>query len=211
MKIFLHACCGDCLVRFLVAIGYPLSANCQSFVKNYDTLPTRPWPDLKLHVVYLNPNIYPKSEYYTRLQCVRMLTHLLDLPLTIADYRPQDYFSLPATANKLQNITSAIASNRCFQCQKLRLEQTIATAYAKSHERITFSTTMLASRYLNQKQIKSISQDLATQNNANFWQPDFLNDPQSLRTSGYFKQNYCGCLFSLIEKTQAKYLPANQK
>ena len=207
MTIWLHVCCADCLLRFLVASGYPLPPASQRFIKNYQTPSRQNFTDVRFQLVYLNPNIYPKSEYNARRQALESVATTLNFPLHIADYSPQDYFSLPAPATQLT--TGAIDPSRCAQCQNFRLQATLdfAAAHSDNQPIKYFSSTMLASAYLDHDQIVRLGQSLTAANRTQFIYPEFTLDPAIIKTAGYFKQNYCGCLFSLAAKTRAKFAP----
>ena len=203
MDLILHVCCADCLLRFLVASSHPLPPNCHQYVKAYQ-LPTTTssLTPYRLTLLFANPNIYPRSEYNARLQAVRKLANLLQFPLVVTDYRPGDYFALATSQAQFQQTNRL--RERCAACQHLRLRSTLT--YARDHlpANTAWSTTMLASRYLDHQQINTLGQQLATHQQP-FINPTFALDPDSLQTSCYYKQNYCGCLFSLLEKSQAKY------
>jgi len=207
MTTFLHVCCGDCLLRYLVATGYPLPASMHALVHNYSQLPTAPGQPPHYELIYSNPNIHPKSEYEARLAVVRRFARALRLPLHVLDYRPADYFTLPTSQAYLRD--PSITLQRCAACQQLRLRATLAFVASQLTPDQAFSTTMLASRYLDHEQIKTIGAQLAVQAGMDFLAPSFLTPPDQLRTSGYYKQNYCGCLFSLLETTQRKFLASN--
>ncbi len=200
MPIILHLCCADCLLRYLVSLNYDLPPTCHNFFQLDYQKSTRTSPiKIDFHLFFYNPNIYPKSEYNARLQAVKKIAQLLNLPLTIADYQPQDYFNLPTCQTQLS--TFNFSTNRCYECQNLRLAHTLQFAkdtFATDH----FSTTMLASHYLNQSQIIDLGQKLSP----SFYLPKFCYPFLHIKTSGFFKQNYCGCLFSLNQKTKEKYL-----
>lgn len=208
MDIYLHVCCGDCLLRFLVASGYPLPETCYAYIQDYTSLPQKTEKP-RYTLVFYNPNIYPRSEYQARLAVVRTLANQLSLPLQVADYRPSDYFALPAVQAQLA--TDTRDPQRCRQCQKLRLHFTLEALLQNLPQDGAFSTTMLASQYLNHQQIAHIGHELATTSNHPFVAPSFLFSPDKLHTSGYYKQNYCGCFFSLQELTQHKYRSLAQK
>ena len=203
MDVFLHVCCADCLLRFLVGIGYPLPATVQPWVRNYRDLPVKNEKMPRFTLIFYNPNIYPKAEYQARLQAVKKLAANCQLPLHILDYRPQDYFALPTSQQQFTQ--AAYLPARCLACQDQRLQTTLEYIQTKSTSTINFSTTMLASRYLDHQQIRRLGLQLAQNQHAQFWQPEFLTPPDSLHTSGYYKQNYCGCFFSLGELTRRKY------
>ena len=203
MDIFLHVCCADCLLRFLVGIGYPLPETVQPWVRDYHNLPVKNRKMPRFQLVFYNPNIYPKAEYQARLQAVKKLATNCQLPLYVLDYQPQDYFAL--STSQEQFTQADYLPTRCRLCQDLRLRTTLEYIKTKTTSTITFSTTMLASRYLNHEQIRQLGEQLAHHHQAHFWQPQFLTPPDSLHTSGYYKQNYCGCFFSLNELTRRKY------
>ncbi len=205
MTIYLHVCCGDCLLRYLVATGYPLPVSLQHLVKNYTDLPTNSSSLPRYELIYYNPNIHPKTEYEARLAVVRRFAHELDFPLHVLDYRPSQYFSLPTSQEYLRGLAT---SNRCLTCQNLRLHTTLTFVASQLTPDQAFSTTMLASRYLDHDQIRQIGHELAAVSGIPFINPSFLLSPDTLRTSGYYKQNYCGCLFSLTECYRRKF-PTN--
>ena len=203
MPFILHVCCADCLLRYLVASGYRLPASAQHLIRDYSSFPTAPTLSWKPHLYFTNPNIYPTSEYRARLAAVQQVASLLDLPLTIADYQPQDYFSLPTSQQQFSQSTPL--TNRCRNCQLYRLQQTLSFLHIKFPHLHTFSTTMLARQYLDHQQIKHLGCQLATSSTTTFLIPQFLFSPAKLKTAGFFQQNYCGCFFSLADKTRAKY------
>ncbi len=204
-SILLHVCCADCLLRFLAGIGFSLPPSCQeliNFDQNFTTTISNSSPTFTLF--FYNPNLYPQSEFNARRQAVDHLAKLLNFPLIIADYQPQDFFNLPPCQAQLNN--SQLNLNRCSSCQNLRLEKTFTyfqVANQLAHKFDQFSTTMLASPYLNHQQIATLGCSLSP----HFFTPKLNpSTTDNLRTTGFFKQNYCGCLFSLIQKTKNKYL-----
>lgn len=205
--VVLHVCCADCLLRFLLASGFSLPRQAQSlyaFPSKLSQRATQPLAEQNLHLYFANPNIYPKAEYQARLKAVQKLSTLLSIPLTIADYQPDIYFNLPAVQQQLKLGKSS--TNRCATCQYLRLEK--LREFTQKHfgeSDYLVSTTMLASAYLATAQIKCLGKQVFGKQ---FWAPSFLLEPASLKTSGFYKQNYCGCFFSLQEKVRDKYCHA---
>ena len=83
----------------------------------------------------------------------------------------------------------------------MRLEN--AFIFAKSNNFTQVSSTMMASPYMNYQLINQIGQTLATK-----YELDWLIVPDkqiSLKNKGFYIQNFCGCLFSLQEKTFDKH------
>ena len=54
---------------------------------------------------------------------------------------------------------------------------------------------MLASAYLSQEQVIAVGKQICGQS---FLVPKFTISPAQLKTSGFYKQNYCGCSVSPI-------------
>jgi predicted adenine nucleotide alpha hydrolase (AANH) superfamily ATPase len=208
--MWLHVCCVDCLLRFLVGSGYFLPKSCWGLIQDYPHfLPEAKHSLRHLQLVFANSNIYPKSEYEARLKAVKKVANLLSVPLTISDYQPRLYFALPPCAAQLRTTISE-SHQRCQACQTWRLKHIRALAAEAlpplTHSRRrAWSTTMLASYYLNQGQIKKIGRSLDTDDRLHFVAPRWRVDPSVIKTTGFYKQNYCGCLFSLLERTQQKY------
>lgn len=203
--ILLHVCCADCLLRFLLASGFTLPKQAQAlYTFSQAPAANRPssLPLSRLHLYFFNPNIYPKAEYQARLKAVQKISTLLSIPLVIADYQPDNYFNLPEVQQQLKLAKSM--SGRCFACQYLRLQKLkeFSQGYMTTNDYLV-STTMLASAYLAIKQIQRLGEEVFAKK---FWTPVFSPAPVSIKTAGYYKQNYCGCFFSLQEKVKQKYL-----
>jgi len=165
MKILLHACCADCLLK--IADG-----------------------ETKTTAYFYNPNIHPRSEYQSRLAAIRKVTEEEKIDLSVPDWRPKEYFE--AVKNN---------KSRCKNCWKLRMERTAKEAKSKGFT--GFSTTLLASQYQNQKIIEKIGQEMAEKYEIKFWVPKEIK--RELKTSGFYKQFFCGCVYSLRERLEEKY------
>lgn len=143
-----------------------------------------------LFIYFYNPNIHPKTEYNERLKALKsIITDKKNIKLIIPDYKPKEYF---------QYITSS--KNRCSKCWELRLRKTFE--YAKGHNIKNITTTLLTSHYQQRDKILKIGNRLAKEYNINF-----INIKRFTCTkhTGFYKQNYCGCCHSLVEKLNEKY------
>jgi epoxyqueuosine reductase len=176
--ILLHCCCANCVLDFI------------------DNLSKK--PDLTLY--YYNPNIHPRSEYLARLEAIKKVNKLLNKKLVVADYRPEEYFQ----AQKKLNNADIMTDKRCANCWALRLKKVFA--YAAQNEYPSVSTTLLQSKYQNQKQIIEIGKNLANIYSLKFFVPGLVKC-RTIR-KGFYKQNYCGCVYSLKEKLENKYRKA---
>ncbi|MEA3356999.1 MAG: epoxyqueuosine reductase QueH [Patescibacteria group bacterium] len=182
-QLLLHTCCADCAIKFLHEIGHSSIRKFKRTVQN----------NYSVTLYFDNSNIHPRSEYLARQKDVKMIAEKYNLKLIIADWSPKLWFA--AIGNRKTNKNLA----RCRACWKLRLSRTAE----KSRELgiPLFSTTLLTSHYQNQKIISKIGKSL--ENN----DLHFLNIKKPgniLKTSGFYKQNYCGCVYSLIERYEQR-------
>lgn len=142
--------------------------------------------EAEVTVYYYNPNIHPRAEYLARLAAVQ---RMIKTKIIVPDWRPGEYFK------------DVDVKNRCIDCWKLRLERT--AAFAKDNGFEQFSSTLLASQYQNRDKISAIGEQLSIKYGIEFWKPKKINC--ELRTSGFYKQFFCGCVYSLRERFEEKY------
>jgi predicted adenine nucleotide alpha hydrolase (AANH) superfamily ATPase len=132
---------------------------------------------------FSNPNIHPRSEYVERLNAVKKVLPN-DVQLIIPDYRPHEYFESIKGKKK-----------RCFGCWEVRLKSLFQ--YAKENSFNNITSTLLVSQYQNREEIFKVAQELNKAYSLNFINIDARHNS---RRVGFYKQNYCGCCFSLVEK-----------
>lgn len=182
--LLVHTCCADCSLKFIES----LKNSSQNFTDNQITL------------YYYAPNTHPRSEFLARLEALKKIisTKKAKYKLVVEDYQPQDYFAhLSWTDNSIPK-----KNYRCPNCWQLRLEKTFKFAKENAFKQV--STTMLVSNYMDVQFIAKLGQELAKK-----YQLEFLVPSQiycQLKTKGFYKQNYCGCCFSLLEKNQEKFV-----
>lgn len=143
---------------------------------------------------FYNPNIHPESEFHARRQALQTVFKAKGYPVIIAPWQPAHFF----TALKGEQRFPL----RCSLCWRLRLEHTFA--YAKAHDFNQVSTTLLSSLYHDRAKITAIGKKLAKHYQLEFVLPTTINQDQC--TAGFYKQNYAGCVYSLLEKLHQKYL-----
>ena len=176
-KILLHVCCAGCLLRYEKSGG-----------------------DVVADLWFYNPNIYPKTEYDARREAVRQIATQKDLELIIPDYRPSDYFAVQKKLWQEGNIEDK--TQRCFNCFSLRLDSSMKFAKENGYQRV--SSTMLASEHLPHEMIDQVGKEMAEKYGLE-WITLALPELNDFHPSGFYQQNFCGCLFSLWEKTRDKY------
>lgn len=207
-KMLLHACCGPCSlepVRLLVEEG------------------VRPV------IFYSNSNIYPPEEYDRRLATIRQWAQGLGLTVAEGDYVPEaweetagrvgdsakeKYGVVIHEANAAEDDDAASAADapeeaarkaRCRACYRQRFEDAARFAAENGYEKL--STTLSVSPY----QYTAIIQEELERAAAAFgliprfvdYRPYYDAATQRSRDAGMYRQNYCGCRFSM-EEAQAE-------
>lgn len=180
-SLFLHACCGPCL-------AYPLSILIKYF---------------NVTVGYLNPNIYPETEYLKRLEELKKLVKAFSEDsgeeIAVVSF-PYDYqVYLQAVKGHEQDKEGG---QRCTICHTLRLEESFK--YAAENHFDYFTTVMTVSSKKPSALLNEICLALQTKYPETKYLPsDFKKEDGTLKginiSKKYhlYRQNYCGCSFSL--------------
>ncbi|MDD2586662.1 MAG: epoxyqueuosine reductase QueH [Syntrophomonadaceae bacterium] len=171
-KVLLHICCGPCAT-------YPV-----------------PWLREQGYEVmgyFYNPNIHPYTEYIKRKEALEDYAERVDLKVIFdKKYNPVEYF---------QNI-SYRESRRCLICYQMRLEQ--AAHIAKKGKFDFFTTTLLVSKYQKHQLIREVGEAIGDKYGVPFLYQDFREGFKQTgeisRQMGLYRQQYCGCLYSEIER-----------
>ena len=174
-KILLHACCGICSsypVSFLQDAGY------------------------EVVVYFYNPNIYPDTEYQKRLEAEKTLCRYFNVQLIEETYEPGEFFDyVKGYENEPEK------GLRCDKCFELRLEKTAQKA--KELGIREFTTSIVISPHKNFQKLAKIGSEIAERENLNFLAVDFKKKDGFLKTNkianslSLYRQNYCGCKFSM--------------
>jgi epoxyqueuosine reductase len=176
MKILVHVCCADCGLHLL---------HDKDLVDN------------EIGLYFYNPNIHPQEEYYSRLRAFKQVFADKGYKLIIPHWSPKEYF------NEIKNLSDKEdGKTRCPNCWKLRLEQSFKYAEENGYEAVT--TTMLSSEYMDRERISKLGKIMS-----NKYKVKFLISKQlecDLKTRGFYKQNYCGCIYSLKQRMEEKFL-----
>lgn len=178
-KILLHACCGICS-------AYP--------ILNLRELGYEPV------VYFFNPNIYPEMEYQKRLEMEKILCKHHQCELVVGDYDQQFYFD---TVKGLENEPER--GKRCEVCFKLRLEESAKKAKELGID--TFTTSIVISPHKNFTLLSEIGEKIAKKYELEYLAVDFKKKDGFLKTNqisrelNLYRQNYCGCKFSIRTDT----------
>ena len=178
-KILLHACCAPCSSHTILLLS-----------KYFD-----------ITIFYSNDNIYPYSEYKTRLDEIIKFTNELNIGIDVIydEYNENDYNNAVKGLEQLGE-----KSKRCYSCYKLRLEKTAIKAKELNYD--YFSTTLSISPYKVEKWINEIGYELENKYGIKYLYSNFKKDDgykHSIELSkeyGLYRQDYCGCKYSIEER-----------
>lgn len=179
--LLLHSCC----------------APCSSYVLEYLSAYFR------ITVLYYNPNIYPESEYHTRAEeqkrFIAALPTTYPVDFTEGAYIPEDFYRCARGMERLPE-----GGARCFACYRLRLEEAARAAKEKGCD--YFASTLSISPLKNAEKLNEIGEQLARAYQVR-WLPNdfkkkngFQRSAELSREYGMYRQDYCGCVYSLRER-----------
>lgn len=183
--LLLHSCC----------------APCSSYVLEYLS------SHFLITIFYYNPNIYPDIEYQKRVkeqqEFISKLKPKHQIKFIEGNFDPNEFYS---AIKGLETFPEG--SERCFACYHLRLAQTAKLANKSGFD--FFTTTLSISPYKNAQKLNEIGKDLATQYRVKYLFSDFKKKngyKRSIELSneyGLYRQDYCGCVFSMKEVQNRK-------
>jgi len=178
VKIVLHICCGVCAaatVERLAAEGHQILG------------------------IFYNPNIYPLKEYQRRLQATYRVAQELNFPLEVPPYRPNEWFKQTTSLEYEPE-----GGRRCEICFRIRLKETYV--YMLDSGSDAFTTTLTVSPHKSAEVINKIGQEIGGDK---FLARDFKKKEGFKRTMqlakqwGLYRQDYCGCLYSLRQRNES--------
>jgi predicted adenine nucleotide alpha hydrolase (AANH) superfamily ATPase len=183
MKILMHICCSNCCL-------YPLKT---LFSKGID-----------VRGLWFNLNIHPYTEYRMRLESLQKLQKTWDLDIEFVDHYGLKEFLRAVVNNE---------DNRCTFCYSVRLEETAKTAKKMGLD--GFSTSLLASPYQKFDVIAGVGREMGNRYSIPFYCEDFRpgwkNSVALSKEIGLYRQKYCGCVYSEMERYLGKKQAANSR
>ena len=196
-RLLLHSCCAPC------------SSYVLEYLSRY----------FEITVFYYNPNIYPPEEFGKRVEEQKRLIAQLpaEHPISFLDgpYEPERFYEM---ARGLEQVPEG--GERCFKCYRLRLTETAERARAGKYD--YFTTTLSISPLKNAEKLNEIGGQLAKDYGVDYLYSDFKKrngykrSTELSREYGLYRQDYCGCVFSMRERraqqeAAARQEPAEQK
>lgn len=177
LKLLLHSCCAPCSSSVLQRVS-------QFF---------------DVTIFYYNPNIYPENEYLKRKSEQIRLCKSLGIKMMDCDYNAQDFLQ---NIKGLENEKEGGA--RCNKCFYIRLKKT--ALISKENNFDYFGTTLTVSPHKNEQIINQIGKILQDELGVLYLFADFkkqngyLNSIKLSKEYNLYRQNYCGCQFSIQDK-----------
>lgn len=182
-SLLLHSCCAPC------------SSYVLEYLSRY----------FKITVFYYNPNIYPEEEFYKRRsEQERFISQLpTKNPVSFigTEHMSEEFYK---AVKGLEHIREG--GERCFACYRLRLEESAMAARDMGAD--YFTTTLSISPMKNARKLNEIGGELGEKYGVKYLFSDFKKrngykrSTELSREYGIYRQNYCGCVFSLRERNE---------
>lgn len=187
-RLLVHMCCGPCSI-------IPL----KSVLGGWDV-----WG------FFFNPNIHPYGEFRKRLEAVKQLAGYLSINVIYnEEYRPTRFINEMKASlcpDDSGEVRYPAFGDRCVYCYRVRLEETARAAKENGFE--FFTSSLLYSKYQNHGNIKEAGIGFALKYGVEFYYEDFRPGWQAgideSKEMGLYRQKYCGCIYSRIERYSKK-------
>ena len=172
MKVLLHICCGVCasaVVERLMCEGHQVTG------------------------FFYNPNIHPVDEYKKRLEGAAEVARQLGFELIEGPYDRERWFEQVKGKED-----SAEGGPRCEECFNMRLKKTHDYLRKKMFD--AFTTTLTVSPLKEMTLVNAIGREIAGERFicADFKKKGgFARAMELSREWSLYRQNYCGCIYSL--------------
>jgi predicted adenine nucleotide alpha hydrolase (AANH) superfamily ATPase len=172
MRVLLHTCCGPCAshaVEELRRLGHEVT------------------------LCFSNANLAPPEEYERRLAAARQLAAQMQAPLLVD---PPDHDAWRAAVQGFEDAPEG--GERCLRCFQYSLARVQALAVAQGFD--AFTTSLTISPHKRSAAIFEIGRRLDP---GRFLAVDFKKGNGFVRSTalakagGLYRQDYCGCEFSL--------------
>ena len=177
-RLLLHSCCGPCSSSVL-----------ELLTKYFDVT-----------LLWYNPNLHPQEEFdrrlATQIELIEKAGLTEEVPILAESRKHEDYLR---RVEGLENEPEG--GKRCTECFRLRLTE--CARLAKQYGFEYFCTTLTVSRHKDAERINALGEELGRAFGVAWLPSDFKKRGGELRSQrlseqyGLYRQNYCGCEFSL--------------
>lgn len=177
-SLLLQVCCGPCSTQVIERL------------REY----------FAMDLYFYNPMIYPREELAKRAENLQIVAEksAFDGEVIIPANDMRDFEKVAQKRKDDKEFGRA-----CYDCYKLRLEETARLAKEKSYE--YFTTSLSISPYKNAQWLNEIGKELEEKYGVKYLYADFKKKDgyrKSIELSkkyGIYRQEYCGCIFSKKE------------
>ncbi len=176
-RLLLHICCATCAAYVLEKLAH-----------NYDVAG-----------FYYNPNIYPEREYAIRRNEAKAFCASNNIEYIEQPPDQDRWFTLTAGHEEDQE-----KGERCTICYRMRLEMT--AQYAKELGFDIFGTDLSISPHKDAQRLNTLGKELSEQYSVRYLEADFKKQDgfkhaiHISREQGFYRQNYCGCKYSMQDR-----------
>lgn len=175
-KLLVHVCCG------------PDAAGVINQLKE----------DFEIEMFWYDPNIQPKEEHDKRLEAFEKVCKLTQTPYTVGEYDVENF----ETAIKGLEWTPEQGA-KCSQCYDMRLDRAAREARDRGFE--AYTTTLAISPHKVQKKLEAFGALNEKKYGVPYYARNFMkhegfkDSVEFTRKHEIFRQDYCGCFYSLHE------------
>ena len=184
-SLLLHCCCAPCSTYVL------------EYLSNY----------FRITTFYYNPNIFPEEEYQHRVAELKRFSAEFPTKYPVqfleGNYEPAKYY---AAVKGLEHDPEGGA--RCLKCFELRLGE--SAKVAKELGMDYFTTTLTISPMIDAAVLIEIGEKMAEKFGvrhlpSNFKKRNgFLRSTEICKIYGLYRQDFCGCVYSKMERERAQ-------
>ena len=182
-SLLLHSCCAPC------------SSYVLEYLSSY----------FNITIIYYNPNIDEEDEFNKRVKELEKLIKLMNLSIKVINngHRHEDFKEI---SSGLEDEPEG--GKRCFKCYRLRLLESVL--YAKENNFDYFCTTLSISPFKNASKLNEIGFEFEKEYGVKYLISDFKKKngyKRSIELShiyNLYRQDYCGCIYSKIERDKKK-------
>jgi len=176
-KVLLHICCGVCSLYSIDRLkqeGYLVEG------------------------LFFNPNIYPYSEYLKRKDAAFKAAEVKGIRIT--EGRPAFPEWLKVCAGYAEEKEGG---KRCFLCYKMRLKEAFDACLKKGYD--YFTATLTISPHKDSRVIMELGRQIGKDKflSLDFKKQDgFKKAVEEAKKLNLYRQNYCGCVYSVRADTK---------
>ena len=147
---------------------------------------------------FLNPNIHPLTEYEKRRKDLFALREFFSVNIIDGNYFPREWFNVCGHYSSEKE-----GGKRCALCYEYRLRETYN--FGKEGNYDFFSTTLTISPHKSSHIIFEIGHSMGGDFflKRDFKKKDgFKDSVEFSKEHRIYRQNYCGCVYSLLDRKQ---------